>query len=214
MTACLQDSLHDRFLKLLPRIEVHGKIYFRHKKGEEKAEALQEMRALAWKWFQREVRNGKDPANFMFNFTRFLVLAVNAGRGVVGMQKTKDVMSPRCQRERGFRVEPLPSSPRAAHESLYSSVHGQDDQDAFEERLRDNMQSPVPDQVAFRIDFPEWMRTWSDRDRRIIHNMSMGEPTFDLAQKFGCSPARISQKRNEYREDWERFCADDDLVNN
>lgn len=68
--------------------------------------------------------------------------------------------------------------------------------------------SPVPDQVAFRIDFPEWLRTWSERDRRIIQDMTCNERTFDLAKKYGCCPGRISQKRDEYKEDWQRFCGE------
>lgn len=206
-SAC-DSGLHDRFLELLPRIETHGRIYFRGRRGEEKAELMQEMRALAWKWFVRETQNGKDPATFMFNFTRFLVLAVNAGRGVVKMQKSKDVMSPRCQREKGFKVESLPASTATAHENLYATVRGQHEHDAFEERLRDNTQTPVPEQAAFRIDWPAWMRTHSDRNRRIIHDLMAGEATFDVSRKHGICPARVSQMRREFHDSWERFNAD------
>jgi hypothetical protein len=201
-------TLHDRFLELLPRIETHGRIYFRHKKGEEKAEAMQEMRALAWKWFVRETQNGKDPATFMFNFTRFLVLAINAGRGVVRMQKTKDVLSPRCQRERGFKVESLPVSTSTSHENLYATVRGQHEHDAFEERLRDNTITPPPEQAMFRIDWPAWLRTLTDRSRRIIDDLMAGERTLDVSRKYGVSPGRVSQMREWFRDSWDKFCAD------
>jgi hypothetical protein len=207
-TNACDSGLHDRFLELLPRIETHGKIYFRHKKGEEKAEAMQEMRALAWKWFVRENQNGKDPATFMFNFTRFLVLAVNAGRGVVRMQKTKDVLSPRCQREKGFRVESLPSSTAASHETLYGVVRGQHEHDAMEELLRDNTQTPVVEQVIFRLDWPAWLKTLTDRSRRIIHDLMNGERTLDVSQKYGVSPGRVSQMREWFHQSWDKFCAD------
>jgi hypothetical protein len=206
-SAC-DNGLQDRFLELLPRIETHGRIYFRHKKGEEKAEAMQEMRALAWKWFVRETQNGKNPATFVFSFTRFLVLAINAGRGVVRMQKTKDVLSPRCQRAKGFRVESLPASTSTSHDNLYATVRGQHEHDAFEERLRDNTQTPVPEQAAFRIDWPAWMKTHSDRNRRIIDDLMAGEATFDVSQKFGICPARVSQMRREFHDSWERFNAE------
>ena len=68
--------------------------------------------------------------------------------------------------------------------------------------------TPVPDQAAFRIDFPEWLKTWTERDRRIIRDMMKGERTFDLSRKYGCSPGRISQKRQQFKEEWERFCGD------
>lgn len=137
-------ALHARFLELLPRIELHGRIYFRHLNAHDKGEALQELRCLAWKRFCHLARRGKDVGQFMFNFNRFLVRHISAGRRVVGMQKAKDVLSPRAQRQHGFLVQPLPTSPRATHASLYSAVCGQREQDVFEERLQDNMVSPIP----------------------------------------------------------------------
>ena len=44
-------------------------------------------------------------------------------------------------------------------EELYGTASGQRHLDTFEERLQDNRQSPVPDQAAFRLDFPAWLRT-------------------------------------------------------
>jgi hypothetical protein len=201
-------TLHDRFLELLPRIETHGKIYFRHKKGAEKAEILQEMRALAWKWYRRLMQRGKDPAQFVFNFTRVLVRAVSCGRRVVGMEPVKDVLSPRCQREHSVRVEPLPSSTAASHETLYATVRGQHEHDALEERLRDNTQTPVPEQAAFRVDWPAWLQTLTDRSRRIIDDLMNGERTLDVSRKYGVSPGRVSQMREWFHDSWERFNAD------
>ena len=48
-------------------------------------------------------------------------------------------------------------------------------------------------------------RTWSERDRRIIEDMAQDHRTFDLARKYGCRPGRISQKREQYHKDWDRF---------
>ena len=59
----------------------------------------------------------------------------------------------------------------------------------------------------FRLDFPSWLRTRTDRDRRIIGDMAMGQRTLDLSRKYGISPGRISQLRREFHDDWERFCS-------
>ena len=48
-------------------------------------------------------------------------------------------------------------------------------------------------------------RTWTDRDRRIMERMSVGERTMKLADQFGISPARISQLRRQFHDDWQRF---------
>ena len=65
-------------------------------------------------------------------------------------------------------------------------------------RLADNMQSPVPEQVCFRLDFPRWARgAYSDRDQRIIdEDMMIGEHTAARRpDKYGMTASRVSQKR-------------------
>jgi hypothetical protein len=200
-------DLHTRFQTFLPKIETHGRIYFRHLKGHKKEEVLQEMRALAWLWFVRLARRGKDAADFLVTFTRFLARAVSSGRRIIGQEKAKDPMSPLTQKRHGFTVESLPSSDRVSFADLYSTVGGQREHDAMEERLQDNTATPVPEQAAFRIDWPAWMKTRTQRDRRIIKDLMAGERTFDVSRKFGMSPARVSQLRSEFRDDWESFCA-------
>jgi hypothetical protein len=91
---------------------------------------------------------------------------------------------------------------------LYGLPLGQQFLNAFEERLHDNTQTPVPEQAAFRIDFPAWRRTRSHRDRQIIDKMLQNERTLDLAKEFGVCPARISQLRQEFYQDWMRFHGD------
>jgi hypothetical protein len=202
-------ELHARFVLLLPRIELHGRIYFRHLRcPHRKADAIQEMRALAWKWFLSLIERGKDPADFVATFVGFLARAVKCGRRVAGMLKAKDVMNPLGEQRHGFKVEPFPFSHRAEHERLYSDPNGQELHDAYEERLRDNTQTPVPEQVAFRIDFPAWLKTLTGRERRMIRLMARNERTLDLSKQFELSPARISQLRREFRDDWLRFIAD------
>jgi hypothetical protein len=141
------------------------------------------------------VKRGKDPTTFVSVLATYAVKAANAGRRISGQLKAKDVMNERTQQRRGFTVCKLPDCSTLNTNPL-------------SEALIDNTQSPVPDQVAFRCDFPAWLRTHSQRDRRIIQDMARSERTLDLAQKYGLSRARISQKRSEFHDDWNRFCAD------
>jgi hypothetical protein len=202
-------DLHARFLELLPRIELHGRIYFRHVPcRHRKAEAIQEMIALGWLWFVRLARKGKDPSEFVRPFVSFLARAVSSGRKLTGIEKAKDVMNPFNQRRHGFTVESLPMSPRVNYEELYARPGGQELHDVFEERLRDNTRTPVPEQAAFRIDWPVWVKTRTDRDRRIIGDLMSGERTKDVSRKYGLSPARVSQLRQDFHDDWERFNSD------
>jgi hypothetical protein len=200
--------LHAAFLLILPGIERHGRIYFRHLGPHRKADAIQEMRALAWMWFVRLHQRGKNPADFVTTFSTLLARAVNSGRRLAGMAKAKDVMNPLTQRRHGFKVEPLHASTRVSHVELYGATLGQRRLDAFEERLRDNTITPVADQVQFRIDWPAWLKTLTGRERRLIRAMGLNERTLDLSRQFGLSPARISQLRREFFLDWHRFLGD------
>jgi hypothetical protein len=103
---------------------------------------------------------------------------------------------------------PLPSSTRTSLDTQYAKPRAQQIQDAFEERLKDNTITPVPDQAAFRIDFPSWLQTLTERERRIIRAMLRNELTKNLSRKFQVSPARISQLRREFELGWNRFVAD------
>src|SRR5215471_842898 len=194
---------------VLPRVEGHGSIYFRHVKcADRKEELLAEMRGLAWKWFITLVRRGKDVLAFVSALANYAARAVNSGRRVCGHERKRDVFSPVAQRLHGFAIESLPQATSTSHEHLYASPHGQERLDAFEERLRDNTQTPPPDQAAFRIDFPVWRLTHSERDRRLIDTLMVGGRTKEVSRLFGLSQGRISQKRRQFMEDWRRFCGE------
>lgn len=144
---------------------------------------------------------------------QFLVInnkaaAVKSGRRVCGQEKSKDVLSPFAQQKHGFAVEYLPSSTVHPHEQIYSTVGGQHLMDAYEERLHDNTVTPPDEAAAFRIDWPAWLLTRTERDHEIIEQMGRNERTQNLARKFGISPSRISQLRRAFHDDWLTFTDD------
>jgi hypothetical protein len=200
------DPPHAGFLALLPRIELHATICFRHVRcPQQKADKVQECVALAWQWFLRLSERGKDVFAFPMAFASLVARAVKCGRKLCGQERAGDVLSFVAQRRHGFRIELFPASTRSPHEHLYADPHGQALLDALEECLRDNTQTPVPDQVTFRIDFPVWRCTRSERDRRVIDALMAGGRTRDVSQRFGLSPGRVSQLRRDFLEDWRRF---------
>jgi len=203
------NSLHATFLALLPRIENHARMVFRHVRCPvTREERVAEVSALAWKWFCRLVERGKDVMNFPMVFAGLVARTVRYGRRLCGTERANDVMSPVAQRRHGFVVTSLPLSTRARLDDLYASPHGQEMQDAYEDRLKDNTRTPPPEQAAFRIDFPQWLKTLSARQRRILRAMSLNERTKDLSKRFSISPGRISQMRRDFKDGWQRFVGD------
>ena len=118
--------------------------------------------------------------------------AVKSGRRVTGQEPDRDVLSPLAQMRRCFVVSTLPECGTLSGNPLA-------------EALQDNTQTPVPDQVAFRLDFPAWLNTLSDRDRRVVEDLLASERTGAVARKHGLSPGRVSQLRREFRRRWQHF---------
>src|SRR5262249_7610350 len=198
--------LHARFLRLLPKIETHARIAFRGVRCPVKQEdRVQECVAIGWKWFLRLSEQGKDVFDFPMAFAALLARAVRCGRKLCGQERSGDVLSFVAQQRHAFRVERLPASTCTNHEQLYADPHGQALLHESEDRLRDNTQAPVADQAAFRIDFPLWRYTRTERDRRVIDELMAGERTKDVSRKFGLSPGRVSQLQRDFMEDWRRF---------
>lgn len=192
--ACRLATLHSRFLTILPRIELHGRVYFRHLRcPHARQDAVQEMVALSWKWFVRLAQRGKDARRFPSALATFAARAVNSGRRLCGHERARDVLSPVAQNVKGFAVRALPGA-----EALSSNP--------LSEALIDNTKSPVDEQVCFRLDFPRWLASLGSRHRSMVEDMALGHRTQDLARTYKVSAARVSQLRRHFREDWLRFC--------
>ena len=67
---------------------------------------------------------------------------------------------------------------------------------------------PVPDIVAFRCDFADWLKSLKRRDRRMAEYLSMGHRTSAAAKRFKVSPGRVSQLRKELAQSWHEFTGD------
>jgi len=193
--------LQAQFLRLiLPRVKAHGRVFFRHFKcRDKKAEAIAEMVALAWKWFARLVELGKDPALFPTALAGYAARAVHSGRRLAGMERAKDVLSPLAQARHGFTVGRLPD---------FATLGG----NPLSEALTDNTQTPPDEQAAFRLDFPAWLKTRTDRDRRVIEDLMVGERTGDVAARHGLTAGRVSQLRRDFLDDWRHFCGETDAA--
>jgi hypothetical protein len=197
--ASSMEQLHAVFLSILPRIELHGRVYFRHVRCPFKREDyIAEMVALSWKWFLRLAEREKDATAFPSALATFAARAVRSGRRLAGQERAKDVLSPVAQTRHDFIVVKLPHIARLSDNPLADA-------------LADNTMTPPDEQVAFRHDFPSWLSTLGDRNRHIAEDMMLGERTLDLAARHGISPARVSQLRREFRRGWKIFCGDEFL---
>ena len=192
------EPLHAGFLSILPRVEVHARVCFRHVKcAHRRDDAVAEAVAVAWAWYSRLADRGKDATQFPSALASLAARHVRSGRRLCGQEPARDVLSPFAQARHRFAVGKLPD---------YSTLNG----NPLDEALHENTRSPVPDQVAFRLDFPAWINSLSDRDRRVVEDLMMSERTLDVARKHGLSPGRVSQLRREFMDGWLAFCGEDE----
>jgi hypothetical protein len=183
---------------VLPRVLSHGRVCFGSIKCPYRREdAIQNMIGLAWKWHLRLAEKGKDATCFPTALASYAARAVKSGSRVAGQERVNDVLSPVAQRRHHFAVGKLPDFETVTNHPI-------------SEALSDNTKSPPDETVCFKLDFLAWLASLTERDRRIVEDLMIGERTRDVANKYKVSPARISQKRREYQQDWRNFWGDDD----
>jgi hypothetical protein len=193
-------SLTARFLTHLPRFEAHARFAFRRVGcPETRADRVAETLSLAWRHFAVLARRGKRPERFVTTLALRCSQAVKAGRRLAGSEAGKDALSPVAQVRHGFSVVRLPDRDRAVDRHPLP--------DELAEALTDNTKSAVPEQVAFRVDFPRWRASLRRRDRKVLDALASGERTADAARRFRISPGRVSQLRREFEQGWEEFQA-------
>jgi hypothetical protein len=140
-------SVTAEFLAHLTRFLAHARFAFcrvgcPHARADRVAETL----ALAWRHFAALSRRGKRPEEFVTTLALRCSQAVKAGRRLAGCETGQDVLSPVARVRHGLSVARLPDRDR---ESDRHPLPGE-----LADALTGNTRSAVPEQAAFRLDFP------------------------------------------------------------
>lgn len=201
---CHQQALHKEFETLLPRITTYLRCCFRFIRCEAtRNDFVAESIGLCWKWFIRTKAQGKQPAEFVVALVRYAARAVRAGRRVCGQEKGKDAMSRTAKIQ--HRIVVLRFARGLPAERILEQIPDINDMVVYEEHVTGNAVTPVPDQVAFRIDWPMFLETLTPRDRSIAALLALGHQATDAAREFKLSLPRISQVRKDWQRRWREF---------
>lgn len=185
------DSGQQRFLALLPPIERQIRYAFRGRDAEQRDELVAEAIAAAFVAFLRLCERGKQACCFATPLARYAIQHVKSGRRIGSRLHARDVMSPWRQRGGGVQLERLD----------YFNFQEQE----WRELLIEERRAGPADTAAARVDFAEWFRGLAANKRRIAWRLARGETTGEVAQRYGVSPARISQLRRELHVAWRQF---------
>jgi len=191
------------FLQILPAVQTHAQIRFRQLRAERREEAIQETIAAACVNYQLAAVQGKLDVVSPGPLADFAVRHVKTGRHVGGSQDgARDVLSRVCQARHGVEVV---SSDR---HRVPGSLH--DGSDGWKMIAIADRRASIPDVAALRIDFADWLKTLTRRDRRIVNVLAQGQRTMEVAQKFKVTPGRISQLRCRFERSWKSFQGETD----
>lgn len=192
-TRCKQSppAWHEDFMAMVPFIETHAKIAFRHLDAEARDEMVQEVVCNACRAYARLVELNKTQLAYASVLARFGVAQTKAGRRTGGKLNCHDVLSPYCQQKKNLIVERLDQF--------------ESDEESWAEALVEDRHAGPADTAATRIDFSTWLQILPRRLRKIATFLANGETTTAAAKRFRVSSGRISQIRKELHQGWSQF---------
>lgn len=179
-----------RFEEMLPVIYRRARFAFRYLPPSERNEAVSDVVANAFCAFRRLAELGKIDIAYAGALVRFAIAQYRSGRRV-GTSLCKGDVLASPERLHGRRIVA----------SLSYSVEDRD----WCETIADDRHWSIPEQAAFRVDFPAWLKRLTRRDRRVVKFLGVGNRTCDAAEKFGLTAGRISQLRTEWKSSWDEF---------
>lgn len=182
---------HDAFLAMLPAIRTQVRFAFRGLRPEAREDAVQEAIANALVAFVRLVQLDKTDVAYPTALARYAIAQVHDGRRVGNRLNVGDVLSPYAQKHKRIVVDRLDRFDEHNNEWIEAVV--------------EDHRTPIPDQAAFRCDFPAWLTTLGRRNRRIAQALAVGQTTGYVAERFRLSQGRISQLRRELHRSWQAF---------
>jgi hypothetical protein len=178
-------ALHTKFLAMLPVITRYASLAFRSLDAEARDDAMAEVVANAYVAFARLAELGKTELAFPTVLALYSIRQYWDARRVGTKANSNDLY--------------------AQQASLPREYLGTPQDQGWKEPLIDNRKSPVPDQAAFRIDFPQWLETLPQRDRDIVLQLCQGDRPVEVARHHGITRGRGSQLRKELHDGWLRF---------
>jgi hypothetical protein len=182
---------HAGFLAMLPVIRRYARGAFLDLNPENRAEAVADVIASSLVAYVRLFELGKVDLAYPTVLARYGIAQYREGRRTGVKMNCKDVSSSYSQQKKGFGLMRLDRYDRIERQWL-------------EVLVEDRTAGPA-DIAATRMDFSDWLKSLTRRQRKIATTLAGGESTKATARKFKVSEGRISQVRRELKRAWDCF---------
>jgi hypothetical protein len=189
---------YDDFVLIIPVIRNHARVSFCKMQPEEKEELIEECLANAFRAYARLLELGKHDLIYPTVLAKFAVKQVRSGRRVGGKLNCQDVLSLYAQKRKAIKIERLDRF--------------DPEEQAWLEAVVEDTETPVPEQVAFRVDFPAWLKQYQVPKRRLAKTLALGYTTNEAARRFDLSASRISQLRRAFEKSWEAYQGEEEAA--
>ena len=187
---------HAKLLAMLPTVIRYAKRAVRTYDPEARQEAVQNVVANTTAAVAGLARRGKLDLAYPTVLAKFGIRQTLDHRKTGSSQNVRDILNKLCQENKGVKVERLDKF--------------NEQEDCWKEAVvQDTRSLPVPEVVAFRVDFKDWLKSLHPRDRKVAQYLSLGNRTADTARRFKVTPSRIAHLRRELAESWRRFVGDE-----
>jgi hypothetical protein len=188
-------SIHQEFEAALPKMDQAFDFHFRGLRSQERQEAAAEARAAAWVAWHSLLRRGKDPLEVgPVGVANTCALHIkgryNAGRQAVRPSGV-DALG-RALQARGFHIV-----------SFDQDVNERGD--LWRDWIAEDTRWTPADQVAFTLDFEDWLERLPKRKRETAQLLAEGHETGVVAQMLGVTPGAVSQSRSWLANHWRKF---------
>jgi hypothetical protein len=179
-----------RFLEMLPSIRGVACFAFRRLRHAVREELIAEVVANAFCAFQGLVARGHAELAYASVLAWFAVRQIREGRRVGSKLNHNDLTSPYGQRQRNVSVQSLWDEWKSGR---------------WQELVVEDRSVGPADVASFKIDFADWLRRLKRSQRQIALRFVTGDRASEVADHFRLTRARISQLRNELRQNWDDF---------
>jgi hypothetical protein len=184
---------------MLPAIRRQTARYVRHLSNEAHDDAFHEIVADTVVAYARLAELGKEDLAYPTPLVKYAWAKYRAGRRVGNRLNVRNVMSEHCRRRNHFVIESL---------DRFRGSTGN-----WREVLVEDRHASPAEIAAIRVDFFEWLKTLTSRNRQIAERLAIGETSGRVAQMFSVTTGRISQLRKELHKSWRKFTETYDVVN-